>query len=137
MRSLGAGTTGAVPVGGADHVFNLPDPQVPSARLDWAAIVDKLTAIQQDPASVLKPGAAPPSEFRLAPDMPVDDMELAAAPPAGPPDSIPPLDSLAPDAEFFAALAHNPILDHQLDGLAAYYAPKKSTSRPQAASAPL
>jgi cytosine/adenosine deaminase-related metal-dependent hydrolase len=139
MGSLGQRTSGAVPVGGVDHVFNLPDPGVPSARLGWSAIVDRLSAIQQHPDSVLTPGAAqatPPPVFRLAPDMPAGDMELFAAP-GGPPDSIPPLDSLAPDSDFFAALAQNPILDHQLDGLAAYYGPKKSTSKPHAASAPL
>jgi cytosine/adenosine deaminase-related metal-dependent hydrolase len=136
MGSLGQRTSDAVAVGGVDHILNLPDPGVPSARLDWSSIVDKLTAIQHDPASVLKPGAAqatPPSAFRLAPDMPAGEMELSATP-AGPPDAIPPLDSLSPDDGFFTTLAHNPILDHQLDGLAAYYGPKKSTSRPQQTS---
>jgi hypothetical protein len=113
---------------GLARTINLIDERIPDADLHWDEVLASLEAARQDPAAARqraldRDGVAAP-RVTLRPDKPWDDLEEGfnahlVAEVAGA--QIPELDSLVPDDAYFAAIARQPIHDHQLDGLATYY----------------
>ncbi|HEX8857747.1 MAG TPA: amidohydrolase family protein [Actinomycetes bacterium] len=126
MRAGGAAELEAITVGGRRRSISLRAAGVPDADMTWRQVVAALEAVRRDPAGAhqdVQAAAALSGEepLRLYPDDP------GGAPPvlltAGDLGEvrIPPLDSLAHDDQFFAALRAAPILGGLLDGLEGYY----------------
>ena len=126
MRAGGAAEPEPITVGGRRRSISLRAAGVPDADMTWRQVVAALEAVRRDPAGThqdVQAAAALSGEepLRLYPDDP------GGAPPvlltAGDLGEvrIPPLDSLAHDDQFFAALRAAPILGGLLDGLEGYY----------------
>ena len=126
LRAAGVADPEPIGVGGRRRAVALVDPAVPDADMTWRQVVAALRAARRDPVAAgrraLTAAAAAGAEpLRVLPDDPGGEapVELTAA------DlgrlEIPPLDSLAHDAAFLAALADAPILAGRLAGLERYY----------------
>lgn len=97
VRAARALNVEPVRVGGAAHAISLPDPTVPSAILSWSDVVsalERLWAAQR----------------------------LRGWIPLVPHGALTPLDSLAPDEQYFRTLEAAPIPGSALKGLREYYA---------------
>jgi cytosine/adenosine deaminase-related metal-dependent hydrolase len=112
-----------------ERTITLIDERIPDADMHWQQVVDSLNAARQSPGSAramaLERDQAQTPRVTLRPDKPWDDPQeignealLAEIGEA----QIPPLDPLAPDAAYFAAIAEEKIHAGQLDGLKHYYA---------------
>lgn len=126
MRATGAKEPEPIVVGGRRRSVSLRDPAIPDADISWRQVLAGLEAVRRDPAGqhlqALATAAATGEEaFRLIPDDPGgEEPVLLTAADMGEV-HIPPLDSLAHDAAFFATLRRAPILGGLLDGLSGYY----------------
>jgi 5-methylthioadenosine/S-adenosylhomocysteine deaminase len=110
------------------RTITLIDERIPDADLHWQQVLDSLEAARQNPAQArqraLERDHTDTPRVTLRPDKPWDDPQelgnehlLAAVAQA----EIPPIDTLTPDAAYFAAIAAEKIHAGQLDGLASYY----------------
>jgi 5-methylthioadenosine/S-adenosylhomocysteine deaminase len=126
MAAAGGRGLDPVAVGGRRRMLALRDPALPDADMSWSQVLAALEAVRRDPvgmhqrvvATAEAMGEAP---LRLIPDDPGgEEPVLLSAADLGEV-RIPPLDSLAHDDAFFAALRRAPILGGLLDGLAGYY----------------
>ncbi|MGI8572006.1 MAG: amidohydrolase family protein [Solirubrobacteraceae bacterium] len=108
------------------RTVTLRDPRIPDADLSWPQVLQRLEAARANPtaartAALQTEGVAEPP-VQLVPDKhwddPTEHPELLAEMVGVP---IPPLDSLAHDAAYFAAVAKETLHGGQLAGLSAYY----------------
>jgi 5-methylthioadenosine/S-adenosylhomocysteine deaminase len=120
----GAGDREPIVVGGRRRQIALVDPATPDADMSWRQVVAALEAARRDPVGAERrvAAAADVEPLRLLPDDPGGEPPLELTITDLGEVRIPPLDSLAHDAAFFAELADAPILAGRLAGLAAYYA---------------
>jgi 5-methylthioadenosine/S-adenosylhomocysteine deaminase len=124
MRAAGARQADPIRVAGLRRAVALVAEGVPDADMSWPQVLDELEAARRDPqgaqASLLA-AAGDEEPFRLIPDDP--GVEPAATLTAAELRQVtfPPLDSLAHDAAYLAAVRAAPIHGGLLDGLAAYY----------------
>jgi hypothetical protein len=111
------------------RTITLIDDRIPDADMHWQQVLDALEAARNSPHAArnmaLERDQTEAPRVTLRPDKPWDDPEeagnedlLAQIADA----EIPPIDSLVPDAAYFAAVAKEPIHGGQLDGLQKYYA---------------
>jgi 5-methylthioadenosine/S-adenosylhomocysteine deaminase len=111
------------------RTITLIDQRIPDADMHWQQVLDSLEAARNSPHAArnmaLERDQSEAPHVTLRPDKPWDDPEaagneelLAQIADA----TIPPIDSLVPDAAYFAAVAAEKIHGGQLDGLKKYYA---------------
>ena len=111
------------------RTITLIDQRIPDADMHWQQVLDALEAARNSPHAArtmaLERDQVETPRVTLRPDKPWDDPEapgnedlLAQIADA----KIPPIDSLVPDAAYFAAVAAEKIHGGQLDGLSKYYA---------------
>jgi hypothetical protein len=111
------------------RTITLIDDRIPDADMHWQQVLDALEAARTSPLAArnmaLERDKVETPRVTLRPDKPWDDPEepgneelLAQIADA----EIPPIDSLVPDAAYFAAVAAEKIHGGQLDGLSKYYA---------------
>jgi 5-methylthioadenosine/S-adenosylhomocysteine deaminase len=126
MRQAGAGDPDRVTVAGQRRAVALVVPGVQDADMRWAQVVEALEAARSDPqgahAALLATVGEDEEPFRIIPDDPGGEPAVTLTPTDLGQVVIPPLDSLAHDAAYLAAVRAAPIHDHLLDGLAGYYA---------------
>jgi hypothetical protein len=121
MAAAGADRAEPVRIAGRRRMVDLVDPVAGDADLGYADVVARLDAARRDPfaasQATQRRGAA---EVRVELDMPWDEADRA------PLDlrqvHIGPIDSLAHDDAFFAAIDRNPLHGGRLDGVRSYYA---------------
>jgi 5-methylthioadenosine/S-adenosylhomocysteine deaminase len=126
MRSSGASQVEPITVGGRRRSISLRNAGVPDADMSWRQVLAALRAVRSDPAGAherMQVAAAALGEepLRLIPDDPGGEPPVLLAAADLGEVHIPPLDPLAHDAGFFAALRSAPILDGLLDDLQGYY----------------
>jgi 5-methylthioadenosine/S-adenosylhomocysteine deaminase len=110
------------------RAITLRDPRIPDADLSWPEVIQRLEAARANPSAArtaaLRSDQVAEPTVQLIPDKYYDDptehpellKEMVGVP-------IPPLDSLAHDAAYFAAVAKETLHGGQLDGLSSYYHP--------------
>ena len=121
MEAAGAGQAEPLRVAGVQRAVNLVDPRAGDADLSYAEVVTRLEAARRDPVA-----AAESAERSLEPQVVVRlDMPWDEATERAPLDlrkvRIGPIDSLAHDEAFFAAIERAPAHGGRLDGLKEYY----------------
>jgi 5-methylthioadenosine/S-adenosylhomocysteine deaminase len=126
MRAGGAHNPEPVTVGGRRRAISLRDPAVPDADMSWRQVLAALEAVRRDPAGThqrVQAAAALTGEapLRLYPDDPGGEPPVLLTAADLGEVRIPPLDPLAHDDGFFAALRSAPILGGLLDDLEGYY----------------
>jgi 5-methylthioadenosine/S-adenosylhomocysteine deaminase len=126
MRSSGAVEIEPVTVGGRRRSISLRDPGVPDADMTWRQVLAALEAVRRDPAGTheqvqVAAAAAGEEPLRLIPDDPGGEPPVLLTSADLGEVRIPPLDPLAHDDNFFAALRSAPILGGLLDDLQGYY----------------
>ncbi|HEX6702319.1 MAG TPA: amidohydrolase family protein [Gaiellaceae bacterium] len=116
MRAAGAARPNAITVAGEKRSVVVKQPGNPDAQLTWSQVVRRLEAVRRDPVKAWRnavdalaawggPLDAPEAPLVLYGDMPEGDTGLMAAAGEVPLDlTIPPLDSLEHDADFFKAI---------------------------------
>jgi 5-methylthioadenosine/S-adenosylhomocysteine deaminase len=126
MRSSGADELEPINVGGRRRSISLVEAGVPDADMTWRQVVAALEAVRRDPAGAqqrVQVAAAATGEepLRLIPDDPGGEPPVLLAAADLGEVRIRPLDPLAHDSGFFAALRSAPILGGLLDDLQGYY----------------
>jgi 5-methylthioadenosine/S-adenosylhomocysteine deaminase len=126
MRSSGASQAEPITVGGLRRSISLRDPGVPDADMSWPQVLAALEAVRRDPVGAnerMRVAAAAIGEepLRLIPDDPGGEPPVLLAAADLGEVRIRPLDPLAHDSGFFAALRSAPILGGLLDDLQGYY----------------
>jgi cytosine/adenosine deaminase-related metal-dependent hydrolase len=126
MRSSGARQVESITVGGRRRSISLRDPGVPDADMSWREVLAALQAVRRDPAGAheqvrVTADATGEEPLRLIPDDPGGEPPVLLTAADLGEVRIPPLDALAHDAGFFAALRAAPILGGLLDNLQGYY----------------
>src|SRR6185312_16423070 len=110
------------------RTITLIDERIPDADMHWQEVLAALEAARNSPRAArnmaLTRDKVDTPRVTLRPDKPWDDPDepgneelLAQIADA----EIPPIDSLVPDAAYFAAVAEEKIHGGQLDGLKKYY----------------
>jgi 5-methylthioadenosine/S-adenosylhomocysteine deaminase len=125
MRAAGAQHADPLRVAGLRRAVALVDPNVQDADMSWPQVLAALEAARSDPnAAQARQFAAAGDEqpFRLIPDDPGGEPPVTLTPADLRAVEMPPLDSLAHDRAYLAAVRAAPIHGGLLDGLAAYYA---------------
>jgi 5-methylthioadenosine/S-adenosylhomocysteine deaminase len=128
MSAAGATNLEPIRVAGVERAINLIDPDIKDADVTWNEVVVQLQGVLDRPTVALERSlqaalrGEPP--LRLIPDMPGGEIarDISAVRDIGP-ITMPRLDSLSHDREFFEQLAMEraPILDGVLDGLRSYF----------------
>src|SRR6266508_2578271 len=125
MRQAGARDPDRVVVAGRPRSVALVDHDVQDADLRWGEVVAALEAVRADPpgahAALLATVGDDEEPFRIFPDDPGGEPAVTLTAADLGEVVIPPLDTLAHDAAYLAAVRAAPIPDGVLDGLAAYY----------------
>jgi hypothetical protein len=126
MRSSGATEVDPITVGGLRRSISLRNPGIPDADMSWRQVRAALEAVRRDPAGThekVQVAAAATGEepLRLIPDDPGGEPPVLLTAADLGEVRIPPLDPLAHDDDFFAALRSAPILGGLLDDLRGYY----------------
>ena len=125
MRQAGARDPDRVVVAGRPRSVALVDHDVQDADLRWGEVVAALEAVRADPpgahAALLATVGDDEEPFRIFPDDPGGEPAVTLTAADLGEVVIPPLDTLAHDAAYLAAVRAAPIHDGVLDGLAAYY----------------
>jgi 5-methylthioadenosine/S-adenosylhomocysteine deaminase len=125
LRQAGARDPDRLSVAGQDRAVALVVPGVPDADMRWAEVLQALEAARGDPQgahqALLAAAGEDEEPFRIIPDDPGGEPPVTLTPAALGQVTFPPLDSLAHDAAYLAAVRAAPIHDHLLDGLAGYY----------------
>jgi 5-methylthioadenosine/S-adenosylhomocysteine deaminase len=125
MRQAGARDPDRVVVAGRPQSVALVDHDVQDADLHWGEVVAALEAVRADPpgahAALLATVGDDEEPFRIFPDDPGGEPAVTLTAADLGEVVIPPLDTLAHDAAYLAAVRAAPIHDGVLDGLAAYY----------------
>jgi 5-methylthioadenosine/S-adenosylhomocysteine deaminase len=126
MRSSGAHEPEPITVGGRRRSISLRDPGVPDADMTWRQVLAALEAVRRDSAGAhervqVAAAAAGEEPLRLIPDDPGGEPPVLLTSADLGEVRIPPLDPLAHDDGFFAALRAAPILGGLLDDLQGYY----------------
>src|SRR6266545_1497604 len=125
MRQAGARDPDRVVVAGRPRSVALVDHDVQNADLRWGEVVAALETVRADPpgahAALLATVGDDEEPFRIFPDDPGGEPAVTLTAADLGEVVIPPLDTLAHDAAYLAAVRAAPIHDGVLDGLAAYY----------------
>jgi len=135
MQAAGAQNADAIQVAGQDRRIVLVYSGVQGADIHWDEVLSTIEDVRMHPQQAhaqLRASLAVGEEpIRLRPDKPWDDpMQRRGRAAVQPPEmepvlegtmTLPPLDTLTPDAAYFDAIAASPILDGLLDDLAGYY----------------
>ena len=126
MRSSSAREVEPITVGGRRRSISLRDPGVRDADMTWRQVLAALEAVRRDPAGAhrrVQASADVTGEepLRLIPDDPGGEPPVLLTAADMGEVRVPPLDPLAHDAAFFAALRSAPILGGLLDDLEGYY----------------
>jgi cytosine/adenosine deaminase-related metal-dependent hydrolase len=124
MKAAGATRAEPIKVGRLRRSIVLIYPGIPDADMGWAALREDLAAAMADPIAryleiekLHQVGKPPPW---LMTDKPWDSPAITGKP-VPVTVRIPPLDALAHDSSYFAAVKASPLHAGRLDGLAAYY----------------
>ena len=128
MEDAGATNLEPIVVAGVERAISLVDPGLPDADVTWAEVVAQLREVLEQPAEAVNRSFVPTREeeppLRLIPDMPGGEIatDIRAFRDLGPV-TMPPLDTLAHDSQFFEQLdvERAPILGGLLDRLRAYF----------------
>jgi hypothetical protein len=125
MRQAGAHDPDRLTVAGQRRAVALVVPGVRDADMRWPEVLEALQAARGDPrgahAALLAAAGEDEEPFRIIPDDPGGEPAVTLTPTDLGQVTFPPLDSLAHDAAYLAAVRAAPIHDHLLDGLAGYY----------------
>ena len=121
MKAAGAEHAEPMSIAGVDRVVDLRDPNTSDGDLGYAQVVERLREARRDPvAAAQRAERSLEPEVRVQLDMPWDEvadrapLDLSRV-------RIGPIDSLAHDAAFFAAIERAPAHGGRLDGLKEYY----------------